>query len=249
MINLQLSKSDLNKIFPFILILSKDLEINYIGKSLSKLYPDLKVNSSLFDNFRIVRPYYEDKSTVDFKNLQSKLVVIENRNNPNIKLKGHFEQLEHTNNINFFGSPWFNNSSEILENKLTIEDFAIHDSTSDLIHILQNSEIITGELEENIKKVSSQKKDLIVEQKKILEKSILFKTLSEASEALQKKDNLNNLTSDAFQFFLNNIPKLEKFSFYQKNDKDSFQKELNLNSSYFTPLTEKEALNFPLLNT
>ena len=247
MINLQLSKSDLNKIFPFILILSKNLEINYIGKSLSKLYPNLEVNSSFFDNFRIVRPYYEDKSTVDFKNLQSKLVVIENRNNPNIKLKGHFEQLEHTSNINFFGSPWFNNSSEILENKLTIEDFAIHDSTSDLIHILQNSEIITAELEENIKKVSSQKKDLIVEQKKILEKSILFKTLSEASEALQKKDNLNNLISDAFQFFLNNIPKLEKFSFYQKNDKDSFQKELNLNLSYFTPLIEEEALNFPLL--
>ena len=247
MINLQLSKSDLNKIFPFILILSKELEITYIGKSLSKLYPDLEVNSSFFDNFRVVRPYYEDKSILDFKNLQSKLVVIENRNNPKIKLKGHFEQLEHTNNINFFGSPWFNNSTEILENKLTIEDFAIHDSTSDLIHILQNSEIITGELEENIKKVSSQKKDLIAEQKKILEKSILFKTLSEASEALQKKDNLNNLLGDAFQFFLNNIIKLDKFSFHQKNNAISFQKELNLNSSYFTPLSEEEALNFPLL--
>jgi len=247
MTNLKLSKSDLNKIFPFIIILSKDLEITYTGESLSKLYPDTKVNSSFFDNFKIVRPYYDNKSIEGFKNLLSKLVVIENRNNPNIKLKGHFEQLEHTNNINFFGSPWFNKSNEILKNKLTIEDFAIHDSTSDLIHILQNSEIITGELEENIKKVSSQKKDLIVEQKKILEKSILFKTLSEASEALQKKDNLNNLLGDAFLFFLNNITKLEKFSFLEKNNKVSFQKELNLNPSYFTSLIEEEALNFPLL--
>lgn len=247
MINLQLSKNDLNKLFPFILILSKELEIAYIGKSLSKLYPDLKVKTSFFDNFRIVRPFYEDKSTVDFKNLQSKLVVIENRNNQNIKLKGHFEQLEHTNNVNFFGSPWFNNSSEILENKLTIEDFAIHDSTSDLIHVLQNSEIITGELEENIKKVSSQKKDLIIEQKKILEKSILFKTLSEASEALQKKDNLNNLLANSFHFFFNNIPKLKTFSFQEKNENISFQKELNLDQSYFTPFIESEALNFPLL--
>ena len=54
MTNLELSQNDLNKLFPFIIILSKDLEIKYTGKSISKLYPKLHKKTNFFDNFKII---------------------------------------------------------------------------------------------------------------------------------------------------------------------------------------------------
>ena len=247
MTNLELSQNDLNKLFPFIIILSKDLEIKYTGKSISKLYPKLHKKTNFFDNFKIIRPHIEHNK--EFNQLLGKLVVIENIQNPSIKLKGHFEQLNHSENINFFGSPWFNKTSEISENNLTIEDFAIHDSTTDLIHILQNNEIITNELEENIKKVSFQKKNLIIEQKKILEKSLLFKTLAEVTETLQKKEELNKLLENTFNKLTFNIPLIQefKFKFKLKNDKTSLVKELKLKNSFITDIKKENDLIFNLL--
>jgi CheY-like chemotaxis protein len=99
MANIELTENDLNKIFPFILILSKDFEISLIGRSLAKLYPQLKINTNFYDNFRIIGPNNEYISNVDFENLQSKLVMIENISFSQVKLKGHFEKLDNTENI------------------------------------------------------------------------------------------------------------------------------------------------------
>jgi hypothetical protein len=56
----------------------------------------------------------------------------------------------------FVGSPWFTSMSEVIDRKLTFDDFA-HQSLLDLLHVLNNAENTSNELKElpiNTQKIS-----------------------------------------------------------------------------------------------
>lgn len=75
-----------------------------------------------------------------------------------MSLRGQFEL--HHNSLLFVGSPWFNSMHEVVEKKLTLHDFAVHDPLIDLLHVLNNQENTSKELKELLTVVNNQKNKL-----------------------------------------------------------------------------------------
>ena len=87
-------------------------------------------------------------------------VILECLNEKQIKLRGQFEFLEQTNELLFLGSPWFGSIEEVIENNLSLNDFAYHDPMIDLLHVLKTQEITSDDLKQVLKTVNKQKNEL-----------------------------------------------------------------------------------------
>ncbi|MEN9522862.1 MAG: hypothetical protein RL065_1239 [Bacteroidota bacterium] len=145
-----------NKIFPFYILLNEALIIQSNGTSLSKMMGDC-ISKKFFDLFSISRPLVKSENIHTIKSLIGEMVILNNKRN-STTIRGQFEFIE--NNILFIGTPWFNSMNEVKENKISIQDFAIHDSMIDLLHVLKTQEIVTDDLKELLSTVNKQKNEL-----------------------------------------------------------------------------------------
>ena len=149
------SVAKFNRIFPFYLLIDANFNIKSAGESLSKILPNIKVNTPFNDCFFIKRPFFKlfEKDTV--QDVINQLVVIESYSDSSIQLKGQFEQLDE--NLIFIGSPWFYSIEDVKEKNLTINDFAFHDPLLDLLYVQKNQEISNNELKTLLNTVNNQK--------------------------------------------------------------------------------------------
>ena len=147
-----------NTIFPFYILIEKDLSIKSFGKSLEKILPELKENLLFNEIFSIQRPKFEHLSSENFKEAIDQLVVFNSLLDNTISLRGQFTI--HNEYYLFIGTPWFLAMENVIEKKLTVHDFAIFDPLLDLLHVLKNQEINNTELKELLDTVNSQRKKL-----------------------------------------------------------------------------------------
>jgi len=153
------NEKQLNRLFPFYILINREMKVVSYGKSISKLY-DFK-NIELFnDFFTIPRPYTKINSFNDLIALEDHLIVLESVTSEKLKLRGQFEYIESTENILFVGSPWFGTIEQLKENNLIINDFAKHDPIVDLLNVLKSQEITNDELKELVTTIVKQKNDL-----------------------------------------------------------------------------------------
>jgi PAS domain S-box-containing protein len=151
------SKDSFNKLFPFYILIDSDLKIKSFGKSLAKICPDIK-NSILFsDYFEVSRPHIDNPTFNELVQNTNQLSVIKFKNNE-ISIRGQFELID--NALVFVGSPWFGSMTEVIERKLSLHDFALHDPMLDLLHVLNNQENTTQELKELLITINTQKNKL-----------------------------------------------------------------------------------------
>ncbi len=163
------SSTQLNRQFPFYILLNNDLSIVAAGMSLVKLLGEC-CGSSFRQFFSIKRPECEIVNFEVLKAMTHQLVLIEIFNECRNTLKGEFEFLDDTCQLFFTGSLWLNSLQDLKTSTLTNHDFATHDSIVDLLHLLQIQELINDDLTELLNKVNQQKKDLKIadqENKKI----------------------------------------------------------------------------------
>jgi PAS domain S-box-containing protein len=153
-----LDKDTFNKIFPFYFFIDESLSIRNCGKSLIKLLPDIKEGAHFSSIFKFSRPYVEKITVSTFSELNNQLVVIESEAQHSVSLRGQFEL--HENGYLFIGSPWFNSIDAVIEKKLTLNDFAIHDPLIDLLHVMNNLKNASNELKELLTTVNNQKNEL-----------------------------------------------------------------------------------------
>ena len=146
-----------NRLFPFYILIDESLQIKSFGKSLVKIFPQIKNSSSFTDCFYISRPHLENPSFQELVLNSNKLTVIKCKKS-DLPLRGQFEILD--NCLLFVGSPWFNSMHEVVEKKLTLHDFALHDPLIDLLHVLNNQENTSKELKELLTVVNNQKNKL-----------------------------------------------------------------------------------------
>lgn len=151
------SDDSFNRLFPFYILINDSLQIESFGKSLFKICPFLQKSTSFSDNFIIKRPHLENPTYEEIINNSNQLTVIESKIN-GISLRGQFELTN--NSLLFVGSPWFNSMHEVVEKKLTLHDFALHDPLIDLLHVLNNQENNSKELKELLTVVNNQKNKL-----------------------------------------------------------------------------------------
>ncbi len=193
---LHITFEELGYLFPFYLMLDHELKVISCGMSMQKLLPEITFDKSFTHEWSIIRPRvigFDDQVLEDISGI---LTVIQNSTKPNLRFKGQFEKIKRTNQFVFLGSPWFTTSDQLLENDLRIHDFAVHDSITDLLHILKNNEIANHELKEVVSKVNSQKLEL----EKANDQLRLFQSLiNNSSDAIQVADETGTL------FYINHV--------------------------------------------
>jgi PAS domain S-box-containing protein len=156
---INISQHKFEKIFPFYFIVNENLIVESCGESLKKLHNNI-VNIAFTKTFNLVRPNIEYISFENLERLQNNLVVIEFVANITVKLRGQFEILTNEKKLFFIGSPWFDSLETIVQNNLTLNDFAHHDSLVDLLHVIKANEIATDDLKVLLQTVHNQKKHL-----------------------------------------------------------------------------------------
>ncbi len=160
-----------NRLFPFYILIDNNFNIKSFGKSLFKIIPDLKENDSFLEVFSIKRPFYEriDKNTLPELYLQ--LVIIQSQSDSKTMLRGQFEPYD--NYYLFVGSPWVLSMDDVGKKNLKLNDFAIHDSLIDLLHVLKTQEISNQDLKELFHKINEQKEILINDKAEIKRLSLV----------------------------------------------------------------------------
>ncbi|MFP9098789.1 PAS domain-containing protein [Flavobacterium sp. RHBU_24] len=152
------NKEGFNNLFPFHLLLDGDLNITSIGKSIAKLYPNLKEGESFKALFRIKRPFLDTITPAGLLTNLTQLVILESRTGSDVQLRGQFEQMDDC--FLFIGSPWFVSLEEIKQQNLSILDFANYDPLLDLLQLIKTQEITTLELRNLLKINNNQREEL-----------------------------------------------------------------------------------------
>ena len=157
-------ENNFNRLFPFYILIDNDLKIKSFGKSLAKICPEIQNAFSFVSCFEISRPHLESPTFHEIVSNSNQLSVIKCKKSE-ISLRGQFELVN--DSLLFVGSPWFHSMIEVVEKKLTLHDFALHDPLLDLLHVLNNQENNSKELKELLTTINNQKNKLKLANKEI----------------------------------------------------------------------------------
>jgi|GEM_PF-244382 len=155
----QFNEGQFNNLFPFYLLIDKELKIRSIGKSIGKLC-HLQIDDSFIQHFIIPRPLTPVDHFKDLVQLKNQLIVIESIRDKQIIIRGQLEYLAYSDEVLFIGSPWFNSVEQVTATNLTINDFAYHDPLIDLLHVLKAQDITNDDLKKLVISFNKQKEDL-----------------------------------------------------------------------------------------
>lgn len=153
------SLAQFETLFPFFMIFNREMKIVQIGKSLAKLSPVLleeDANSLL----EISRPYCPKLDFEKAKTLSNQVVILTLNQAEPIQFRGQFLYLSEKDSLVFLGSPWFYSIEDLKKHKLVLNDFAVHDSIIDLLHILKTQEIAYNDTHTLFTTVKKQKDEL-----------------------------------------------------------------------------------------
>lgn len=244
--HINLSFDELNNLFPFYILLNEDQKIISIGQSLKHLFPISKKEDFFFDSWTIEKPSSQDSNSI----LTNKLTIISNNSNNNLKFKGQFEKIESSNQFLFLGSPWFQNTDQLIENNLTISNFAIHDSMFDLLHVLKKNDIVNNELKEIVQQLNSQKKQLEIEQASLRKRELKLSAIAEATDELLSNLDIKSAIKNTFQLIGDAI-EMQSINLFQSCQLHDMKYESaivsNWNSAKSIDLVLDEELDYAIL--
>jgi class 3 adenylate cyclase len=124
----------LQTLFPFHLVLDRQLAIAQHGAKLTRLRPQLRIGDSLGEHFALRRPMYVDGFDQICKRLDA-LFILEVRDSP-AQLRGQMVSLP-DQQLLFVGQPLARNLHEVKTLGLTLKDFPLYDPSGDLLFLLQ----------------------------------------------------------------------------------------------------------------
>jgi PAS domain S-box-containing protein len=130
---------DLSATFPFAFTLNRDLLVENVQPSLSKLNPDLN-NQPFSSYFIIKRPWSAKPEFESIKGYINQLFLVQ-LNNCSLVLRGQFLLLPTEEMLLFLGTPWVTKEEDLLQNKLLLTDFSLSDPTPDLLQMMKANEI------------------------------------------------------------------------------------------------------------
>ena len=141
--SVQLSAAEFDGLFPFHVSYGRDGRVGDVGRSLGKLAPAVRPGvdfAAVFTPKRPDHPFSWERLT----QAAGRLYTMTERTTGTI-LRGQFVPL--ADRIFFLGTPWLADTTELQQAGLTLDDFAIHDPTLDLLQVLQLQKIVTDDLE------------------------------------------------------------------------------------------------------
>jgi PAS domain S-box-containing protein len=173
-VNFSFNETQFNRLFPFYILINKDLKVVAFGKSISKLC-NLLIDQNFEQCFNIPRPHTIINSFEDLISLQNQLVVMELSSDKKLMFRGQFEYKEETEEILFLGTPWFSSMEEVRENQLLIDDFAKNDPLIDMLHLIKTIKFTNEDLQELVSTTNKQKLELNKANKEIYDMALFPK--------------------------------------------------------------------------
>lgn len=136
--NYGLTPQALDTVFPFHFIFDELLKITQAGSTMCRLHPTI-IGLRLDDLFILKRP----DSPLSFETLAAHCnsVILFESHTTGMRLKGQLLPMQEGEHLAFLGSPWITDISDIEPFALSLNDFALHDSVSDYLLLLQSKQV------------------------------------------------------------------------------------------------------------
>lgn len=158
-INFSFQEAQFNRIFPFYILINRQMVVESTGTSLQKIFTD--TSGKIFaDYFKITQPILDQPGFRSLELLSGQQVIIQCFNDKQTDLRGQIDFLPESGHLLFMGSPWFKSIETVEENNLSLNDFALHDSVAERLQVMQTLEETNAELKLLFKTVSHQKDEL-----------------------------------------------------------------------------------------
>jgi PAS domain S-box-containing protein len=158
-INFSFQEAHFNRIFPFYILINQQMVVESTGTSLQKIFTTTR-GKNFPEYFKIKQPVLTQPDFESLQSLTGQQVVIECFNEKQTDLKGQIDFLPESGQLLFIGSPWFDSIKTITQNKLSLQDFAFHDSMADRLQVMKTLEETNQKLKLLFKTVSHQKNEL-----------------------------------------------------------------------------------------
>ena len=167
--------------FPFYLVLDRQMRIVQFGRSLARALPELTIGTSFEAIFSIALPLATPATFEQICPQQRSSFCLKS-NVWNFELNGQMVYEEQQDLLFFLGSPSVQDLSEVEDLGLSVRDFALHDPTTNLLHLLQSRNTSI----DNARSLQKKLEDRIVELQNANEKLLAQQRLT---SALNEADN------------------------------------------------------------
>lgn len=156
LLNICSEKMDI--LFPFHLIFKLNGAIIHSGKSNSKLFGDL-INRNFHEVFKIKRPSQLNIDINSIHKILDQVIILESNFIPGLMFRGQFVEFGE-DKILFAGSPWMTDVNDLDKYHLNITDFAIHNTITDMMQILNSNQMVMNDIKELVNKLKDQRSEL-----------------------------------------------------------------------------------------
>ncbi|MCC5023372.1 MAG: hypothetical protein J6386_11540 [Candidatus Synoicihabitans palmerolidicus] len=140
-VGIALESAEIGRLFPFLIEVDVAGSVQQLGRSLSRVCPDIKLDTPIDYSFEPSRPHtpFHVKTLRD---TPTTLSLIRERSTDLSLLRGQWVSLP-SGGVVFLGSPWLSDTTDLRKRNLSIEDVAIHDPAVDLLQILRSQNMAT----------------------------------------------------------------------------------------------------------
>ncbi len=135
-----------DQLFPFRLVLSRTMEVLESGEVLRRIAPVLAPGSDAAKWIRQWRPAAALNYETLLKQIES-LVLLEVQE-PRLVLRGQLLSPGAEGALVYLGTPWLSSTDEMVKLGLRLNDFALHDPTSDVLQLLQTQQSSVNDLQQ-----------------------------------------------------------------------------------------------------
>lgn len=153
------SKSHFDRVFPFHFAFGRDYKILFQGPSMHKILGDLE-GKSFGDLFIIHRPRMHVPPFEQLISQVDQVFILITKSGKEIRFRGQFDYFKEIDQLLFLGTPWFSSIEQLVENEISIADFAPIDPMVDLLHLIKNQELASQDLHNLVDVVNQQKESL-----------------------------------------------------------------------------------------
>ncbi|MFN5833334.1 MAG: ATP-binding protein [Akkermansiaceae bacterium] len=183
-----LPAGSLETVFPFYLHWDRELRLCSVGRSLMKALPEAVAGTPLQELFKLRRPVGELGPAL-FHQDGSLLFLFESIPN-GMLLRGLILELDAGDGYLMLTKPWIADPDEIGKFGLTLDDFAAHDQTMDMLQVVQTHRMTIEDLKLLNKKLTEQRA-LLQEQRAEARKLALV--VSRTDNAVIISDNMGRI--------------------------------------------------------
>ena len=193
-----IDREQFSKLFPFYFLVDANMRVLQTGAVLARICPQFCVGQELNDHFSLfdLSSDRAQRITPELISRRKTAPFVFKSASPDLSLRLQAMVLRDPERYLFLGSPWVRALKEMQLLQLVLNDFAIHDSTVDLLQITQTNDITKKDLRASISNLEQRVADRTAE---------LSLANSELSRVMRSKDDFLSAMSHELRTPLNAV--------------------------------------------